>query len=329
MTTSTPVKLGYLRKLLESRPHKDVLRTYLHQNEDALLKNAILVTLHRKWSARPPYGLSEIGITTYDRQRVNCGFPCPPGAHAEDLLEHVWCLHLRIRSNAHLPLDDASPDAFHFGTSVFVTYDEALDLLHHIWHQPMNDDRPDKGYRPIIYLSHGDNDALGKVRNIDCDFVPGQKDTTIATLNAQDIAVHTKITSKSDAAIEYLLPIFKIIPFHAGNAGNAAIYTTVIAFLSALRNEVYQSDDNPKARPGQKGPSSAKSAMTVVQGLMARPTPPPPFGVLIYCCKCSSYLHFAAVCPNTDFVCTKCLGSKTDWRVQNAQTHMEGLCVFK
>lgn len=329
MTTSTPVKLGYLRKLLATQPDRDALRTHLHQHDDSLLKNAVLVTLHRKWSARPPYGLSEIGITTYDRQRVNCGFPCPPGAHAEDLLEHAWCIHLRIRSNAHLPTDDASPQAFHFGTSVYVTYDEARDLLDQIWTQPMDDSRPDKGFRPIICLSYGDNDALGRVRNTDFDFVPERLDTTIATLNVQDIAVQTKITSRNDATLEYLLPIFKIIPFHAGNAGNAAMYTTVIAFLSALRNDVYQSEDNPKARPGQKGPSSAKSAMTVLQGLMERPTPPPPFGVLVYCCKCSSYMHLAEQCPNTGFVCTKCLRSKANWRVENAKTHMEGLCVFK
>jgi hypothetical protein len=328
MTASTPLKLSNLRKLLAAQPQKEIVRAYLYQTQKDLCREAVLVTLYRKWSNLPPYGLSEIGIATF-RQGLNYGFPYPAGPHAEMMLEHVWCMHLRIRSNAHLPSDNAAPDAFHFGTSVFVTYDEACTLLNEIWHQPMDESRPGNGYRPIIYISHGDNDAQAKVRTKDFDFVPARIDTTVAILNAQDIAVQAKVTSKGDAPIEYILPIFKIIPFHTNNTGNAATYIMVIAFLSALRPELYGSADNPHARPGQKGPSSSKSAMSVMRSLMERPTPAAPFGVTTYCWRCSSYLHVAAECPNTDFVCTKCLGSNSSWRNENARTHMEGLCVFK
>jgi hypothetical protein len=223
MTASTPLKLSNLRKLLAAQPQKEIVRAYLYQTQKDLCREAVLVTLYRKWSNLPPYGLSEIGIATF-RQGLNYGFPYPAGPHAEMMLEHVWCMHLRIRSNAHLPSDNAAPDAFHFGTSVFVTYDEACTLLNEIWHQPMDESRPGNGYRPIIYISHGDNDAQAKVRTKDFDFVPARIDTTVAILNAQDIAVQAKVTSKGDAPIEYILPIFKIIPFHTNNTGNAATY---------------------------------------------------------------------------------------------------------
>jgi hypothetical protein len=330
MSSATNAKLNNLCNLLATKPHKDTIRLYLYQNSDNLLKEATLVTLYRKWSPRPPYGLTEIGISTYCRQQVNCGLPCPPGPHAENLLKHVWSMHLRIRSHAHLPSANSGPvDAFHFGTSIFATQAEASGLLYQIWHQPLDPSRLEKGYRPVIFLTFGDNDALGKIRNTDFEFVPAKVDTTVAVLNAQDIAVQTLITRSNDATLNYLLPIFKVTPFHTDNAGNAATYTTVIAFLSVLRTEIYGCGPNPKAKPGQLGASAVKPAQSVMQWLMERPTPAPPFGVTTYCWRCSSFVHRASECPNTDFVCTKCLASKAEWRQKNAQTHMEGLCIFR
>ncbi|KAF1912173.1 hypothetical protein BDU57DRAFT_564862 [Ampelomyces quisqualis] len=322
-------KMNNLRSLLASKPQKEVLRLYLYQRHDNLFKQAILVTFYRKWSERPPYGLTEIGITTYDRQQVNSGFPCPPGPHAEDLLAHVWSIHLRLRSNAHLPSTDASPCAFHFGSSVFVTHSEAAQLLHQVWHQPIDAMDLSKGDRPIICLSYGDNDALGRVRTGDVDFTPNKIATTIAVLNAQDIAIQARITSSKSATIDYILPIFKITPYHVSNAGNAATYITVLAFLSVLRDEIYGAESNPRAKPGRWGISSTKPAQNVMQWLMERPTPAPPFGVTTYCSRCSSFVHSAWECPNTDFVCTKCSASQAKWRQENAATHMEGLCVFR
>jgi hypothetical protein len=329
MLASTSGKLGNLRKLLAAKSHQETLRLYLHQKQNDLFREAILVTLQRMWSTLPPYGLTEIGIATYSRAQVNCGFPCPPGAHAEDLLTHVWSIHLRLRSHAHLPATNAIPEAFHFGISVFVTHIEALDLLYQIWHQPMDEACPDKGYRPVVCMVYGDNDALGKVRITDLNFVPAKMDTTVAVINAQNIAVQAKITSSSDATIEYILPIFKIEPIDVSNAGNAATYITIIGLLSVLRDDIYGSESNPRAKPGQKGISTTKPAQSVMQWLMERPSPAPPLGVTVYCWRCGSMDHVAAECPHAGVVCAKCLASNANWRQENANTHLEGLCVFK
>ncbi|KAH7074149.1 hypothetical protein FB567DRAFT_453389 [Paraphoma chrysanthemicola] len=329
MATSTTAKLQNMRDKLSVKPHREILQSYLHQNKDLLLREAVLVTLYRKWSARPLYGLVEIGIATYDRLRVNCGAPCPPGPHAEDLLRQIWSIHLRIRSHAHLPVADASSDAFHFGTSVFVSHEEAQDLLHQVFHQLIDETRPDQGYRPIICLTFGNNDGLAKVRHADFNFMPMNINTTIAVLDAQNIAIQARITSKVDAPIEYILPIFMIKPLHVGNAGNAATYITIIAFLSILRDQIYGAETNPRAKPGQKGISASKPADSVMQWLMERPTPAPPFGVTTYCCRCSSLVHMAEECPNTDLVCSKCMDSMANWRQENATTHRDGMCVFR
>jgi hypothetical protein len=319
-------KLSNLRNFLSSKSHYDIIRIYLYQKHDNLLRYATIVTLYRNWSRRPPYGLTEIGIATYCRQQVDCGLPLTPGPHAENLLKDLWSMHIRIRSHAHLP---SANGPFHFGTTVFATHEEAMDLLHQIWHQPIDTERPDKGCRPVIFLSFGNNDALSKIRNTAFDFVPSGIDTTVAVLNVQDIAVQAKITRSNDATIEYLFPIFKATPFHVENAGNAATYITAIAFFSVLRQEIYGSGENPRARPSMHGLSAAKSAQSVMQWLMERPTPAPPFGVTTYCWRCSSFLHKDFGCPKTDIVCRKCLVSKAKWRQENANTHMEGLCIFR
>ncbi|KAH4003260.1 hypothetical protein HBI56_055330 [Parastagonospora nodorum] len=334
MSLSTPTKLTNLRSLLANKPQQEVLRLYLHQNQDNLLKEAVLVTIFRKWSVLPPYTLTEIGVTTYERQQVHGGRPCPPGPHAEDLLRHVWSMHYRIRENAHVSATKEDPTEadqtpFHFGYSVFVTLEDAMDVLQQIWHQPIDMMKLEKGHRPVICLSYGNNDVLGKTRHVDFDFSPTKIGTTVAMLDAQNIAIQAKITSSGDASIDYLLPIFQIRPYDEHNAGNAAMYVTVLAFLSVLRKELYGSEANPKARPGQQGISSTKTARSVMQWLMDHPTPVPPFGVTTYCSRCSSFVHTVAECPNTDFVCSKCLASKIKFRQENAVTHMEGLCIYR
>lgn len=328
MSTATPAKLKSLRALLITKPHQEVLRMYLQKSEIGLLKDAILVTLHRKWSAHPPYHLTELGITTYDRQRVNNGQPTLAGPQAENLFKHVWCLHLRIRPNAHLPSASGDPNAYHFGTTVYVSQEEAMGMLHDIWHQPM-DETYSRGFRPIVYMSFGDNDGVGKVRKEAFGFDPSSVDTTVAVLDAQYIAVQAKITSSTTAPLEYILRQFKIKPFDVDNGGNAAMYTTVVAILSTLRKELYTSAENPRAKAGQKGQSTSKSAQSVMQWLMEWPTPAPPYGVPIYCWRCGSAAHSFAECPNSDLECSKCTNSPHAWRKANAGTHMEGLCVFR
>lgn len=58
---STTARLSNLRGLLAAKKHQEILRLYLNSKHDNLLQQAILVTLHRKWSSRPPYGLTEVG----------------------------------------------------------------------------------------------------------------------------------------------------------------------------------------------------------------------------------------------------------------------------
>lgn len=329
MAASTPARLKNLRNLLATKPHHDVLRQYLQSPNIGLLKEAILVTVHRVWATHSPHDLTELGLTTYDRKSVNEGEPPILGPHAEGLFTKTWSLHLRIRSHAHLPTGTGEACAFHFGNTVFVSREEALDLVHQIWHQWRDEERPKMGLRPIIYMHFGNNDGLGKMRKTHFDFDPSSLMTNVATLDAQIIPVQAKITRHDTASLDYLLKQFRITPFDVQNGGNAAMYTSIVAVLSTLRKELYMCADNPRVKAGQKGQSSLKSAQEVLQRLMEWPTPAPPFGLGTYCWRCGSGSHNFLECPNSDLVCSRCERSMHVWRRENANTHVEGLCAFR
>ncbi|CAN9152915.1 unnamed protein product [Alternaria alternata] len=328
MSVSTPGKLESLRNVLSKSPDRDVLHKYLQRSNTGLLRDAVLVTLHRKWSATPPHRLTELGITTYDRANTNQGQPIA-GPHAEDLLRQVWSLHLVIRSTAHLDSTPTGLDPFHFGTTVYVSHEEALNLLQQIWHQPMNEKKAASGFRPIVYMSFGANDSISKMRKTAFDFDPSSIVTTIATLDAQVIPQQAKITRHADASLTYLLQQFKIPVHHPQNSGNAAMYATIIATLSAIRFEIYSCPVNKVAKPGQTGQSSCKSAESMVQGLMNWPTPAPPIGVGVYCWRCGTESHEFVDCLDVNLRCSKCEGATQPWRRDNAGTHVEGSCTFR
>jgi hypothetical protein len=275
MASSTRTKLKILRNLLTAKPDQELLRLYLQKgigDNNGLFQHAMLVCLHRNWSEHPPYHLISLGITTYDGLSVNRGQPIMPGPHAEHLL----------RPHAHLEPSPTNLTTYLFGTTVYVSQEEVLHLLHEIRHQPMYARDAAKGHRPIVYLSFGNNDSIAKPRKPAFDFNPASFPITVATLDAQIIPQQTKLTRHADATLSYLLSLFQLPIFHPNNAGNAAMYATIIAVLSTLRFEVYGGLENAVAKPGRTGQSSCKSAKDVLQGLMEWPTPAPPVGVEVW-----------------------------------------------
>jgi len=330
---SGPAGLKRLRTSLGIQPDGKVLEAYIgnQKGEDMtspMLKDAILVTIHRKWLENPPYSLTEIGIATYDKRQVKRGRGISPGPHAENLLKHVWFMHLRLIAHAHLPTVRGEPEVFHFETSVFVTPAEAQDMLHQIWTQYIDDQKPELGFRPVIYLSFSNNNSLSKVRR-DFDFFPDRIDTTVATLDVQTIAEQSNISRRDCEFLDDTLRYFNIGMKPYYSAGDAAAYITIVAFLSTLRKDLYHASNNRNATPGQFGQSSSKPAQDVVDYLVKYPTGEPPFGIKVYCSRCGSREHMFAQCPETDFICSRCESSHLQWRRKNAWTHKEGLCMFR
>jgi hypothetical protein len=237
---------------------------------------------------------------SFDRRCVNKEglIDALAGPHAENYLSHVWCMQLRLREQAHLSGGNGDPNAYHFGTSVFASKEEVADFLTQIWHQPMDEEDPELGYRPVICIQHGSSYGQ-RASWEELGFDPHKMDTTIAMLDSQVIAEQSKLTRNPYAEIDYILSQFKIQPFDSSNCGNAAAYITISSILCALRKHLYQSPQNPKYKPGEHGQSASKPAQVVVNELMERPTPAPPVGTEVYCPRCGSYQHLGSECPHS------------------------------
>lgn len=252
------------------------------------------------------------------------------GPHAQNYLETTWFMHTRLQEYAHLPASTADPDAFHFGTSVFASKEELKYFLTQIWQQPIDDEKPELGFRPIVCLEYGNGSgSVSAAMWKEIGFDPAKMDNTIAMLDGQVIAEQAKITRNQFATIDYLLAQFQISPHACDHAGNTAAYVIIVAMLCALRKHLYQSTQNEKSKPGQHGQSTSVAAQVVVNRLMERPTPAPPTGVEIYCHRCGSHEHKFRQCINTDFICNGCLLSPVSWKRDNAASHKEGLCIFR
>ncbi|KAK3214940.1 hypothetical protein GRF29_19g1749588 [Pseudopithomyces chartarum] len=264
-----------------------------------LFKKAVLVTLYCNRMSFVPYKPLDLGIAT-------------------------------LQEYAHLPASTADPDAFHFGTSVFASKEELKYFLTQIWQQPIDEEKPELGFRPIVCLEYGNGSgSVSAAMWKEIGFDPAKMDNTIAMLDGQVIAEQAKITRNQFATIDYLLAQFQISPHACDHAGNTAAYVIIVAMLCALRKHLYQSTQNEKSKPGQHGQSTSVAAQVVVNRLMERPTPAPPTGVEIYCHRCGSHEHKFRQCINTDFICNGCLLSPVSWKRDNAASHKEGLCIFR
>lgn len=238
-------------------------------------------------------------------------------------------MHFRLRAHAHLPGGTVPLGSYHFGTSVYVSKDEAGAFLNDIWTQPLDEGNPELGLRPIICLQQGASsttDLRALVRDIGFD--PAKMGATIAMLDSQVIAGQTRIAPNLSTDIHYLLAQFDISPCKFENCGNIAAYITIVSMLSALRELLYLSPKDGRFRPSKVGPSASITAQSVVDRLAEYPTPAPPLGQKIYCHRCGDGEHVFADCPNTDFVCGFCLKSPIPWKRENATTHREGICIF-
>ncbi|KAF9729622.1 hypothetical protein PMIN01_12486 [Paraphaeosphaeria minitans] len=300
-------KLQRLRDITWTSQQSRLLEHYLQAKAlplggtaelNKLFKSTVLVTLCYDQTSVRSDKLLALGIAIFARQHVNSGglIDTSAGAHAENYLSHVCSMHLRLRENAHVPSTNNDPNVYRFGTSAYVSKEELVDFLHEIWHQPLDEENPKLGYRPIICLQHG-NAHGHRATWQELGFDPMKMDTNIAMIDSQIIAQQSKLTRNPYAEIEYILDQFNIQPCDSTNCGNAAVYITISSVLCALRKDLYQSPQNPKSKPGEYGQSASKTAQAVVNKRMERPTPAPPIGTEGYCLRCKSDRHCFAECP--------------------------------
>jgi hypothetical protein len=76
----------------------------------------------------------------------------PIQPHTEEHLKRMLYHHLSIKEQAHMlnrSFMKANPTSYGFGESRFVSQERLMEIVHDMFHQDVDEKRPDLGFRPI------------------------------------------------------------------------------------------------------------------------------------------------------------------------------------
>jgi hypothetical protein len=112
-----------------------------------ILKEAAVVCLDTECWSREPKPTTEIGISELMLKGV------VPDAHAENILISIQSAHARVMQHAHLRNTfhgAGDSENFHFGTTKFVTMEEAKQVLINTFVRP----NAKSALQPVVLIGH-------------------------------------------------------------------------------------------------------------------------------------------------------------------------------
>ncbi|KAJ4371715.1 hypothetical protein N0V86_008268 [Didymella sp. IMI 355093] len=150
--------------------------------------------------------LAEVGLCTWEPKTmrsitgIDChgqparqmGYTKDVGPHGEKLLENMFFYHARVQENMHLINNKFCPGdptacRNHSGQTRFLTVQETRRMLTDIFNWPIDPQRPDIGFCPVVILGHAimenDESVLGKALGFSISQLPNY----VRTLDNQDL----------------------------------------------------------------------------------------------------------------------------------------------
>jgi hypothetical protein len=315
---------SYLAGALANQGDADVLRHFIgfpFLGAPAALNEAAIVCLDIEWWQKEPKLTTEIGIAEIMAKGLF------PSVHAENILTGIQVAHARPIPYAHL-LNNftgaGDPEIFHFGTTKFVTAEEAKQVIINTFVRPRVGG--DGSLQPIILVGHAvDNefDHIQRAFGVDLR----SYGTVVKVIDTQAMASNAGIHGPKGPSIGLrdLLEHFNINISNLHTAGNDAAGTLIAAVLLALKAGLYP------ASPG-KPPAivQGRNMQDVVESVMAigKSMPPPPWGCELYCTRCGRDNHVRKTCFAKVW-CTICRDSGVV-RLYNAhKTHTTANCTYQ
>ena len=178
----------------------------------------------------------EIGVAVLDTKNLR---ECAPGENGEAWLSKLQCAHYRVLENASLVnrrFVKGRPDAFHFGTSSWITLENIKQVLERIFLNPGELARAAEfdheildALRHVVLVGHG----LGN----DLDFLKkaGSPSTELPNL-ARTMDTQSFLgTKRKPISLKLLLLAVGLKPQDLHNAGNDATYTLQALILLAVK----------------------------------------------------------------------------------------------
>jgi hypothetical protein len=282
------------------------------------LNDAAIVCLDIEWWQHDPTLTTELGIAEMSTKGVI------PSSHAENILMGIQVAHARLQDNSHLLntfQGAGNPEVFSFGTSKFVTAEEAKGVLINTFVRARLDG--DGSLQPIILVGH---DVKNEFEHIERAFGIDIRcyGTIVKVIDTQAMALEAGIEGPKGPSIGLgdLLAYFNINIHNLHTAGNDAAATLMVAVLIVLKSYLYPTGP---PRPFQQH----RNIHDVVRRVMAlgKTSSPPSWGRSRFCTRCDRDNHVRANCF-AKVSCDICRDSGVK-RLYNAHlTHSKSKCVY-
>lgn len=313
----------HLAKALEGQRGADVLRHFCGfpvVGAPPTLNQAAIVCLDMEWWYKEPKPMTELGIA----ELMNKGYA--PDTHAENILTGIQVAHARLIPHAHLRnnfTNAGDPEKFQFGTSKFVTDEEAKQVLINTFVRP----HPTNGtFQPIILVGHAVENEFEQIqRGFGVDL--RSYGTVVKIIDTQLMAKEARIRAPKGANISLhdLLSYFNIKIKNLHTAGNDAAGTLIAAILIALRDGLY-----PITNRGLPPTMHGRHIQDVINRVMAigMECEPPTWGIERFCSRCDRDNHFRAGCF-ARVNCMLCTDSGVIVLFKNRKTHATSKCLYQ
>ncbi|KAF2117338.1 hypothetical protein BDV96DRAFT_518310 [Lophiotrema nucula] len=328
---SNDPRLALLAHFLDRHTELEILRHFLGypiEGAPKTINETLLIGLDTEWWEKDPKPTTEFGVGEFRTETLT---GLIPGVHAENILTDIRVAHARIIPHAHLMNKfpgAGNPEDFHFGTTVFVTPDEARHALTNILARPSTES-PNM-LRPVIFIGHAigsDFEQMEKTFGIDLL----KLGSIVKVIDTQDLARQVDIYGPKgpNISLKDLLAHFNIMgsDINLHTAGNDVAYTMMLAILIALKKELYgslTSSDNPQFNV------HGRTIFQVVEAVKAlgQANPAPMWGEALFCTRCDRNNHLRTHCFARDVFCTKCYNSGNGKRRGASQTHNTNRCLW-
>lgn len=252
---SNDPRMAVLAHFLDQHTELEILRHFLGypiEGAPKTINEILLIGLDTEWWEKDPKPTTEFGVGEF---RTESLIGLVPGVHAENILTDIRVAHARIIPHAHLMNKypgAGNPEAFHFGSTVFVNPEEARVALTNILARPSSES-PNM-IRPVIFIGHAiSSDFEQMVKTFGIDLL--ELGSIVKVIDTQDLAKQANIKGSKgpNISLKDLLAHFNITGpnLNLHTAGNDIAYTMMLAILIALKKELYgdlTSSGNPQVR---------------------------------------------------------------------------------
>ncbi|ORY10103.1 hypothetical protein BCR34DRAFT_486213 [Clohesyomyces aquaticus] len=319
--TFAPGSIAELRSFLSGQSQTAVLRHILGvqkiPNAPALADHMIVNAIDCESYEHDHSMLTEIGLASL-HSRDLLALAGSIGCHAENILKNIYFYHFRLKENAHAvnrKFCPGDPESNRFGTTRFVTAQEAKQMLTESFQWAIDPADPGRGPCPVVFLGHAIGNDLDMLWN-SIGFSAHQLGTIVKTIDTQDLAKEAGIWSGRPGNQIGLRNLCGSLGFSARDqhtAGNDTAYTIIAAILVVLRPEFQYQED----------PRQSVSEVVEAVELHSQTSSVCEFGIAIYCTRCGDERHVREKCRER-VQCSNCLSKGYD---KASRSHATQFCL--